>query len=83
MRAERFYGDADGPGTEIDRATDGTPLPDCQGWECWGCGNIFVKREDAEACCADVAAEREAERQRWLAAQPDADQCHRHSAADT
>ena len=60
----------------IDNATDGTLLPGLVGWECWGCGSIFVNREAAEACCADVAAERETERQQWLTSQPDADQSH-------
>jgi hypothetical protein len=57
MKAEKFYGDADGPDCVIDRASNGEPLPDLVGWECWGCGHIFVRREDAEPCCADVAAE--------------------------
>ena len=55
MNAERFYGDADGPELVIDRADDGTPLPDCRGWVC-GCGAVFATREDAEFCCVEPTA---------------------------
>ena len=51
MRAERFYGDADGPDLVADAATDGTPLPDGRGWTCWACGAVFVGRGDADLCC--------------------------------
>jgi hypothetical protein len=44
MNPERFYGDADGPDLVIDRADDGTPLPDCRGWVC-GCGVIYATQE--------------------------------------
>ena len=50
MNAERFHGEADGPDLVVDRASDGTPLPECRGWVC-GCGRIFVTRDDAEFCC--------------------------------
>ena len=36
MKAEQFYGDADGPELAIDRADDGTPLTDNRGWTCGG-----------------------------------------------
>ena len=48
MKPERFYGDADGPDLLIDRADDGTPLPDCRGWTCGCCEWIFVWRADAD-----------------------------------
>ena len=56
MNAERFYGDADGPELLIDRATDGTPLPDCRGWTCTSCEAVFVERDDAEWCCVSPCA---------------------------
>lgn len=52
MNAERFYGDADGPDLVIDRASDGTLLPDCRGWTC-GCGLIFATQDEAEFCCVE------------------------------
>ena len=55
MKAERFYGDADGPELMIDHATDGTPLPDCSGWTCTCCETIFAERGDAERCCVAPA----------------------------
>lgn len=51
MDAERFYGDADGPDLVIDRASDGNPLVDCQGWACGVCGTLYAGRGDAEICC--------------------------------
>lgn len=53
MRAERFFGDADGPEMVIDTAGDGTPLPDCRGWTCGGCDTLFATWEDAELCCVE------------------------------
>jgi hypothetical protein len=59
MNAERFYGDVDGPELVIDRAGDGTPLPDGRGWTCGCCETFFVIRSDAESCCVepDVVAD--------------------------
>jgi hypothetical protein len=51
MKAERFYGDADGPETVTDRADDGTPLEGCRGWTCGGCDTLYATRGEAEACC--------------------------------
>ena len=51
MKAEQFYGDADGPELAIDRADDGTPLTDNRGWTCGGCDTLFATRTDATACC--------------------------------
>src|SRR4051794_12384269 len=80
MFAEKFHGDADGPDCVIDTATNGETLPDLVGWECWGCGSLFVRRDDAEECCAEEHArlkkEREAERERWYDSHPEADPCH-------
>ena len=56
MQPERFIGDADGPEHVIDKASDGTPLPDCRGWSCGACGEIYVKKDDAELCCLEPDA---------------------------
>src|SRR4051812_2196041 len=49
MKAERFYGDADGPEMVTDRADDGTPLEDCHGWTCGGCDTLFATRGEANS----------------------------------
>jgi hypothetical protein len=51
MKAERFFGDADGPELVIDRADDGTPLTDCRGWTCGGCDALYATVAEAEAYC--------------------------------
>jgi hypothetical protein len=55
MNAEKFYGCADGPGALITHDSDGKPLvgEELIGWECWGCGNLYVDRNDAEQCCIE------------------------------
>ena len=50
MKAERFYGDADGPDMVSDRADDGTPLTDCRGWTCGGCDALYATAAEAEVC---------------------------------
>jgi hypothetical protein len=55
MNAERFYGHADGPDLVIDRAGDGTPLPDCRGWAS-DCGTVFATRDEADGCCVEPTA---------------------------
>ena len=59
MNAERFVGDAEGPEQVINKADDGTTLPDCRGWYCDACGTIFVEKDAAELCCMEPDAVRE------------------------
>jgi hypothetical protein len=56
VNAQKVHGDADGPGTEITTADDGTPLPDLVGWECWCYATLFASRDDAERCCVEPDA---------------------------
>lgn len=55
MHAQQFIGDADYPNI-IDKADDGTPLPDCRGWMCDNCGTLYVDRAAAEVCCIEPDA---------------------------
>ena len=55
MNAQRFHGDADGPGLVIYQASDGTLLPECRGWTCACCERIWAFEEEAEACCGAPA----------------------------
>jgi hypothetical protein len=50
MNAQHFVGDAEGPDLVISKADDGTPLPDCRGWYCDGCGTLYADLIDAELC---------------------------------
>jgi rubrerythrin len=49
MGAPRFIGDADYPHV-IDRANDGTKLPDRRGWRCDACGTLYADLATADVC---------------------------------
>jgi hypothetical protein len=51
MKPQPFFGGADGPDAVIDVASDGTPLKDLRGWECWNCETLYATWDEADACC--------------------------------
>jgi hypothetical protein len=51
MNAQRFHGEADGEDCIVDRADDGTLLPELDGWECGACATLYADRSAAELCC--------------------------------
>jgi hypothetical protein len=53
IKAQPFFGDADGPDLVIDRADVGTPLPDCPRWAYYQCVTIFATQKEAVACCVE------------------------------
>ena len=55
MNAEPFTGNAEHP-VVIDKADDGTPLPDCRGWYCDACGTLYAKKDAAKVCCMEPDA---------------------------
>lgn len=52
MNAELFHGDAEYPNI-VDKADDGTPLPNCRGWMCDACGTLYATEGAAELCCLE------------------------------